>query len=147
MAFLQNSVVNKHLKSQNKELLLAAYAKFRMYFHNPEIQKNIRDAKEEQFQEGFLRELFVNVLGYTLNPQPNYNLTAELKNEKGLKKALVQLSLSEEAEWMQYFNEQKQKVQTLKAEIARVDTEIDQMVYALYGLTEEEIKIVEESTK
>ncbi|MCF8371664.1 MAG: hypothetical protein K9H64_08570 [Bacteroidales bacterium] len=87
MAFLQNSVLNKHLKSQNKELVVAAYEKFRAYFHNPEIQRNIRDAKEEQFQEGFLRELFVNVLGYILNPKPNYNLTTELKNEKGAKKA------------------------------------------------------------
>jgi len=30
-------------------------------------------------------------------------------------------------------------------EIDRTDKEIDQMVYALYGLTEEEIGIVEES--
>jgi len=64
---------------------------------------------------------------------------------KELKKAKVKLSLSEEAEWMQYFNEQKQKAQTLKAEIDKTDNEIDQMVYKLYGLTEEEIKIVEES--
>ncbi|MCF8371666.1 MAG: N-6 DNA methylase [Bacteroidales bacterium] len=64
---------------------------------------------------------------------------------KELKKAKVQLSLSEEAEWMLYFNEQKQKAQTLKAEITRVDSEIDQLVYELYGLTEEEIRIVEQS--
>ena len=55
----------------------------------------------------------------------------------------IKLSLSEEAEWMNYFNEQKQKAQTLKAEIDKTDREIDQMVYELYGLTEEEIKIVE----
>ncbi|MCK4664174.1 MAG: Eco57I restriction-modification methylase domain-containing protein, partial [Bacteroidales bacterium] len=64
---------------------------------------------------------------------------------KELKKAKVQLSLSEEAEWMQYFNEQKQKAQELKAEIEKTDKEIDQMVYELYGLTEEEIRIVENS--
>src|SRR5690606_24325923 len=40
-----------------------------------------------QFQEGFLRELFVRILGYTLNPQPDFNLTTELKNERGAKKA------------------------------------------------------------
>lgn len=45
---------------------------------------------------------------------------------------------------MQYFNEQKQKAQTLKTEMIRVDAEIDKMVYELYGLSEEEIKIVEE---
>jgi len=31
----------------------------------------------------------------------------------------------------------------LKAEIDRLDAEIDQMVYALYGLTPDEIAIVE----
>lgn len=86
MAFFQNSVLNKHLSGQDAETLKAAYQKFTAYFHNPAIQQNIRDAKEEQFQEGFLRELFVDILGYTLNPQPNFNLTTELKNEKGAKK-------------------------------------------------------------
>lgn len=87
MAFFQNSVLNKHLNGQDAKLLKAAHQKFITYFHNPTIQKNIKGAKEEQFQEGFLRELFVNILGYTLNPQPNFNLTTELKNEKGAKKA------------------------------------------------------------
>ena len=64
---------------------------------------------------------------------------------KELQKAKIKLSLSEEAEWMNYFNEQKQKAQTLKSEIEKTDREIDRMVYALYGLTEDEIKIVEES--
>ena len=87
MAFFQNSVLNKHLKGQDEKTVKAAYQKFVAYFHNPAIQQNIRDAKEEQFQEGFLRELFVDILGYTLNPQPDFNLTTELKNEKGAKKA------------------------------------------------------------
>src|SRR5690606_28270174 len=65
---------------------------------------------------------------------------------KELKKNKIQLSLNEEAEWMQYFNEQKQKATELKAEIDKTDKEIDQMVYELYGLTDEEIKIVEEAT-
>ena len=64
---------------------------------------------------------------------------------KELQKAKIKLSLSEEADWMNYFNEQKQKAQTLKSEIEKTDREIDRMVYELYGLTEEEIKIVEES--
>ena len=34
----------------------------------------------------------------------------------------------------------------LKKEIDKTDKEIDQMVYELYGLTEEEINIVEEAT-
>ena len=35
------------------------------------------------------------------------------------------------------------RVRNLEREIAQVDAEIDQRVYALYGLTEEEIRIVE----
>lgn len=87
MTLFQKSVLNKYLKLQDQQSVEKAYKKFTTYFHNVEIQQNIRDCKEEQFQEGFLRELFVNVLGYTLNPQPNYNLTTEFKNEKGAKKA------------------------------------------------------------
>ncbi|MDR2145838.1 MAG: N-6 DNA methylase, partial [Tannerella sp.] len=51
------------------------------------IQENIRNSKEEQFQEGFLRELFVKILGYTLNPTPDYTLITEQKNETDSKKA------------------------------------------------------------
>lgn len=87
MKFFQNSVLHKHQQAQDQESIRLAWHKFTSYFHNPEIQQNIREAKEEQFQEGFLRELFVGVLGYVLNPSPNYNLTTELKNEKGAKKA------------------------------------------------------------
>jgi TaqI-like C-terminal specificity domain len=63
-----------------------------------------------------------------------------------LKKAKVKLSLSEEAEWMQYFKEQKQKATDCKSHIKQMEKEIDQTVYKLYGLTEEEIKIIEEFT-
>ena len=62
---------------------------------------------------------------------------------KELKKVKVQLSLSEEAEWMKYFNEEQEKAQKLRTEIDRTDKEIDQMVYELYGLSEEEIAIIE----
>jgi hypothetical protein len=34
-----------------------------------------------------LNELFGQVLGYTLNPQPHFNLTTEYKNERDSKKA------------------------------------------------------------
>ena len=64
-----------------------AWNQYQSYFLNEEIQANIHKIKEEQFQEGFLRELFVKVLGYIINPSPNYNLTTELKNEVGAKKA------------------------------------------------------------
>ena len=51
----------------------------------------------------------------------------------------------DEMEWMEVFETKKVEAQTLKAEIDKKDKEIDQMVYKLYTITEDEIKIVEES--
>jgi hypothetical protein len=39
-----------------------------------------------------------------------------------------------------------QKREQIEREIAATDRQIDQLVYHLYGLTDEEIKIVEEAT-
>ncbi len=55
------------------------------------------------------------------------------------------LTKKDEFEWMELFEENKKKALELKAEIDKTDKEIDQMVYELYGLTEEEIGIVENS--
>ncbi|HIP33523.1 MAG TPA: restriction endonuclease subunit M [Bacteroidia bacterium] len=87
MGLFQKSVLKKYKSLQDKKAIEKAFKKYAKYFHNPEIQQNIRESKEEQYQEGFLRELFVNILNYTINPNPNFNLTTELKNEKGAKKA------------------------------------------------------------
>jgi type I restriction-modification system DNA methylase subunit len=86
MPLFQNSVLKKHLAAQDISQINAAYQLFQTYFGNPAIRENIRNSKEEQFQEGFLRELFVNILGYTINPHPDFNLTTELKNIKDAKK-------------------------------------------------------------
>jgi len=55
----------------------------------------------------------------------------------------IKLSLSEEAEWEDYFISEQQKAVALKTQINQTDKEIDQMVYELYNLTEDEIAIVE----
>ncbi len=87
MSLFQSSIINKYLKTLNKQDVQAAYTNFRAHFHNATIQKNIRNSNEEQYQEGFLNDLFVNVLGYVKNPTPNYNLTTEYRNVKDSKKA------------------------------------------------------------
>lgn len=87
MSLFQKSVENKYLSELDTVLINMKYKEFQKYFGNPSIQENIRNPKEEQFQEGFLRELFVSIFGYTLNPQPDYNLTTELKNIANSKKA------------------------------------------------------------
>lgn len=87
MAFFQQTVLDKYLRALNREQVQAAYGMYKTTFHNAAVQENIRSSKEEQYQEGFLRDLFVRVLGYTLNPTGNYNLTTEYKNVKDSKKA------------------------------------------------------------
>jgi len=87
MGLFQKSVLNKYLKSLDTTEINEKYAAFQEYFHNPEIQDNIRKSNEEQLQAIFLDELFVKILGYTLNPKPNYNIIAEYKNIKDKKKA------------------------------------------------------------
>ncbi|NQY10874.1 MAG: hypothetical protein HRT71_15355 [Flavobacteriales bacterium] len=87
MSLFQKSVLNKHLAAQNKEAVAKAYKIFTKYFHDPAIQQNIKESKEEQFQAKFLDELFVTVLGYTMYPKEPHNLVTEFKNLKGAKKA------------------------------------------------------------
>ena len=86
MSLFQNSVLQKHLKGLDQTKVDEAWQRFTTHFHDPIIQENIRNSKEEQYQEGFLRDLFVKVFGYVLNPATDFNLTTELKNVKGAKK-------------------------------------------------------------
>jgi hypothetical protein len=62
---------------------------------------------------------------------------------KELEKKKVKLTLSQKAEWEDYFKTEQQKALEIKTIIDQTDREIDAMVYNLYDLTEEEIKIVE----
>ncbi len=87
MALFQSSVLKTYLAQQEDSTIERAYKKYTKYFHNTTIQENIKNSKEEQYQAKFLDELFVNVLNYTLNPKPNFNLTTEFKNQKGAGKA------------------------------------------------------------
>ena len=64
---------------------------------------------------------------------------------KELAKKKVKLSLSQEAEWEDYFMQESKKALELKATIDATDKAIDAMVYELYGLTPEEVEIVEKS--
>lgn len=87
MALFQTSVLNKYLKTLDSSQVNAAWEVYTAHFHNPTIQETIRAHKEEQYQSGFLTDLFVKVLGYTLSPQPDYNLTTEFRNVSNAKKA------------------------------------------------------------
>ncbi len=64
------------------------------------------------------------------------DFVAELKKQK------VILSLVQQDEREPYFNDYKSRVLDLKSQIQQTDTEIDNMVFDLYGLTQEERKVV-----
>ena len=92
----------------------------------------------------FQRTLLRKFEGLEINKKLEswYELTfAEFVKELGKKK--IKLSLSEEAEWEDYFLQEQQKAIALKQQITTTDQEIDKIVYELYGLTDEEIEIVE----
>ena len=86
MAIFQKSVIKNALDKFDKELLNVAYDSFKKTFTFEKIER-IKNLKEEEYQDGFLRDLFVHVFGYTLNPDDNYNLVREFKNIDDGKKA------------------------------------------------------------
>jgi len=156
---LQKNIIRKYTELLDSSKVEASWLQYQGYFLNKDIQQNIRQSKEEQFQEGFLRELFVKVLGYTLNPSPGrlseniegIKVTTALQTFdrlsfaefiKELKKQKIKLSLSQQDEWEDYFNDYAQACQQLSAQIAQTDSEIDARVSALYGLTPEEQDII-----
>lgn len=60
-----------------------------------------------------------------------------------LQKQGVKLSLSQKEELIAWYKEKSEKLNNIKVEIDTTDRTIDQEVYNLYGLTEDEIKIIE----
>ena len=59
-----------------------------------------------------------------------------------LKKQKIKLTLVQQDEWEDYFNQYRQACQQLSSQIATTDAEIDRLVFDLYGLTPEEREIV-----
>ncbi len=85
---LQKNIVKKYLRTHlDPAKTDERYKGYTAIFHNPEKIRHIRDSKEEQYQEGFLRDLFCAILGYTINPEPHYNLITEKKNDSDSRKA------------------------------------------------------------
>ena len=55
------------------------------------------------------------------------------------------LSLKQQDEWEEYFNEYLTECRNFANQITATDKEIDRMVYELYGLTEEEVGVIEDT--
>jgi hypothetical protein len=57
------------------------------------------------------------------------------------------IPLKERGEWERYLADRRKQYEQKMAEIIRLETELNTLVYKLFNLTPDEIKIIEESTK
>lgn len=87
MSIFQKSIINKYLKNLDNKKVELAFKQFQTFYGDKLRLSDIIHLKEENYQEGFLREIFVQSLGYTIRPDLNYNLTTEYKNQTDSKKA------------------------------------------------------------
>ncbi len=136
------SILVENIISSNEELQEISQ-KFQKYlqsslFQLEKLTKKLQNWYNLEFGE-FIKEI---------------NKAIKLANKQSLKEAdfngvnaiyIPTLSKKDEFEWIDLFDENKQKALELKTKIDTTDKEIDNMVYELYGLTVEEIKIVEKS--
>ncbi|MFZ4454843.1 MAG: Eco57I restriction-modification methylase domain-containing protein [Bacteroidales bacterium] len=95
MSLFQTQVEREYISGITTDLN-PIYDKYLAYFGNEERQANIRQVSEEQYQGEFIRALFVDILGYTAQPEPNYNLLREKKNETDSKSADAALLINQQ---------------------------------------------------
>ena len=105
------------------------------------LNKDLQE-QSQKFQRTIQRKFELAVLPKKLH---HWYLLSYADFIKELGKQKIKLSLSQEAEWEDYFTTEAKKVLALKSEIDTTDKAIDAMLYELYGLSEEEIGIVENS--
>ena len=103
------------------------------------LNKNFQELSQK-FQRMIVREFGLEKISTKLQ---NWYLLNFAEFIKELSKVKMKLNLSQKADWEDYFIAEKSKAETLNNEITKTDKEIDRMVYELYGLNEEEIRIVE----
>jgi len=165
MALFQNAVLNKYLSGVDEKKVEEAWEKFKAHFHNTDVQENIRNSKEEAYQEGFLDDLFVKVLGYTKNPSPDYNLMVEQKNLNDSKKSdgalldgdkvrgVIELKGTEttdlgkvETQAFGYKNKQPDSIYVIISNFEKlrfyIDNAVDFLEFNLFRLTKEEFKVL-----
>ncbi|PQB08957.1 restriction endonuclease subunit M [Polaribacter filamentus] len=135
---LTNSLLSEkvNLIIENTNVLQILNVKFQNYlkqkFQLEKLTRKLQNWHDLEFGD-FIKEL---------------NKAIKTSNKQRLKDGLQEvpeLTKKDEFEWLDLFEENKQKAQTLQTQITQTDKEIDAMVYELYGLTADEIKIVENS--
>lgn len=122
--------------SQNVVLSMANKAQ-RMIELNKQLHDGIDSALELIQTEYQPKKISQNLEKfYTLGIHP---FIEELEKQK------IKLSLTQKEELIIWYKEKSDKLNKIKQQIDALNNEIDQEVYKLYNLTDEEIKIIEES--
>ncbi len=106
-----------------------------------EVTKQLQTAKQN-----FLNELRLEKIPQKLQKFEELEFDEFVKEYQKAKKLKFADKLEErnfKNDWLALFENDKRAISELKAEIAKTDKEIDAMVYALYGLSADEIGIVE----
>lgn len=85
MPIFQNSIVEKFLNDLEESVIDSAFERFKVVYSSRRIHE-IKKLKEEQYQEGFIKDIFGKVLGYTIPPESPINIELEKKNETDAKK-------------------------------------------------------------
>jgi len=105
-SIFQSSILRNFPQDESK--IAQRWASYQDYITKIEFIKSV---KEEKYQDGFLKDIFENCLGYTLdssNPQ-NFNLEREKKNETDGKKADGVIILNSEVVGVIELKDQKTK--------------------------------------
>ena len=138
------------LQGGTREIRKVYFENFRIPLcDNPQSLADLTDLQMQQVSQlqdkrsRFLRRLTGNFEGIkitsalqTFDQMDFATFTKELKKQK------IKLTLSQQDEWEDYFNQYHQACQQLSQQIAQTDKEIDTKVFELYGLTDEECEIV-----
>ncbi len=123
-------ILDVKIKNEYKDLSADSVREFKSIFQR--WSRAVGLENEIQHQHNFLQDFFDK--WYNMKTDDFFAEVA--KQNKNL-------SLGQKSQWLEYFEEQKQKALALQSQITKTDAEIDQMVYPLYGLSNEEIGIVE----
>jgi type I restriction-modification system DNA methylase subunit len=127
-------------------------AKLPIKILNLELQKSFTEKADIMLSKNKeLQEIKTKFIKLFISKYNDLKITNKLEDwinldfnsfSKELQKQKIKLSLTEQSEWLEYFEKEKAKAIELQNEINKTDKEIDDMVYELYGLTEEERKII-----
>ena len=99
-------------------------------------------AKKNRFLRRLEENFKLDKLTKKLDTFYNYDFSV---HKEELKKKKIELTFKQQDEWQDYFEEYKKDLLALQHQIQTTDNQIDNLVFELYGLSEEEIKLIKEA--